>query len=72
MRHLRLYIARDEDGDLNLFHTKPRKVKGEKTKLRHFATPFYTGIPLSKTLFPEINFQNSPVYVKDLTFEMEI
>lgn len=68
MRQLRLYIARDEDGDLNVFYTKPRIIRDYGGKLRHWVTPFYNSLPLSTHLYPELTFEKSPQVITNLEF----
>ncbi len=67
MPKLKLFLARDETGSLNLFYTTPKRVKIEKSGKRQYVTPFYNSLPLPTKLFPEVTFENSPVEVKDLT-----
>ena len=68
MRQLRLYIARDEDGDLNIFCTKPKCNKEEKTRKKFWVTIFYGKLPLSPNLYPELTFEKSPQPISNLEF----
>lgn len=64
--NLQLYIARDENGSLNLFHCKPRLAKMERSRKKHWVTPLWGSIPISAKLFPEVTFESSPVVVESL------
>lgn len=66
MPKLKLFLARDETGSLNLFYSRPKKMKIEGSKKRQWLTPFYNSLPVSAKLFPEITFANSPVEVMAL------
>lgn len=66
---LRLWIARDENGSLGLFYSKPRRVRSPLTKLRHWVS-LGDAISLSKNLYPKLRFEDGPQEVRDLKFEV--
>ena len=60
---MKLYIARDESGDLSLYHLKP-----ELNDLDDLAfyqpQKFGMEYPICNDLFPEVTFENSPQMVE--------
>lgn len=60
---MKMWIARDQDGLLNLFQdTKPKKKIYEGIVIWEGDSD-YT-LSLDKTLFPEVTFENSPQQVE--------
>ena len=60
---MKMWIARDQDGLLNLFqYTKPKKIIYEGIVIWE-GDPDYT-LSLDKTLFLEVTFENSPRQVE--------
>lgn len=57
---MKLWIARDEDGDLYLYLNKPIK------RNRHFTCGFIRNnyMELNSDEFPEVTFENSPQEVE--------
>lgn len=55
---MRLWIARDKDGSLYLYHEKPYKCRSL------FLCDTDNGMWLDRSKFPEVNFENSPQEVK--------
>ena len=63
---MKMYIARDEDGRLSLFDVKPEKfipLNGQGTV---WTVPrgYLNHIMLSRRMFPEVTFENSPMEVE--------
>lgn len=56
---MKLWIARDMDGQLFLYRTEPRRCKN-----MFASTGSIVGIRLLKELFPEVTFENSPQEVE--------
>lgn len=56
---MKLYIARDKDGSLNLYDNTPEKRS-------EYFLPYvgYDDMPLDNRLFPEVTFDNSPQEVE--------
>lgn len=60
---MELWIARDESGDLALYHLKPELNNSYELA---FYQPSKFGIeyPICSDLFPEVTFENSPQLVE--------
>lgn len=60
---MKLWIARNESGDLALYHKKPKLNKSYELA---FYNPSKFGIeyPICSDLFPEVTFENSPQQVE--------
>lgn len=60
---MKLWIARDESGDLALYHLKPELNNLDDLA---FYKPSKFGIeyPICSDLFPEVTFENSPQIVE--------
>lgn len=54
---MKLWIARDEDGDLYLYEREPIR------EIDYFYS-FYVSIKIDNNLFPETTFENSPKEVE--------
>jgi hypothetical protein len=63
---MKMYIARDEDGRLNLFDEKPKKFVPLYSSRCVWTVPrgYFNHIMLSPKLFPEVTFENSPKEVE--------
>jgi hypothetical protein len=62
-----LWIARDEDGELNIYRAKPEIFdSGDSEYYSCDDTGYYGGLdmPLPTELFPEITFESGPVEVE--------
>ena len=57
---MKMYIARNEDGTLALFKTKPMRLYDEGNTLYWAGSALY----LSRYDFPEVTFENSPMEVE--------
>ena len=56
---MKLWIARDKDGELYLYDAHPKKLR------EFFGCQFgYSSMPLDKEMLPEITFDNSPQQVE--------
>ena len=71
---MKLWIARDEDGDLFLYNQKPSILKTGVDPWDCFQTPNKEFLVISNELFPEVTFENSPREVtlklkNELSFE---
>lgn len=54
-----VWVARDDDGSLWIYTTKPRKCDG-----MFCASASGDMIPIDDSVYPEITYENSPVKVK--------
>lgn len=63
---MKLWIARDEDGDLNLFDVKPQKFKPDHYSMvwTVHAGGYINQMNLDKSLFPSVTFETSPQQVE--------
>ena len=63
---MKLWIARDQDGDLNLFDVKPQKEACFQGKDYLWVVPrgYMNQMTLKKESFPEVTFENSPQEVE--------
>ena len=63
---MKLWIARDEDGRLNLFDVKPQKEACFQGKDYIWIVPrgYMNQIMLNEKLYPEVTFENSPMEVE--------
>lgn len=63
---MKLHIARDEDGRLNLFDVKPQKFVPHNSSGCVWTVPrgYVNHIMLSPKLYPEVTFENSPMEVE--------
>ena len=63
---MKLYIARDKDGDLGLYRLQPvLDLDGKSWSLNSESGVMYKEfIELDKNSFPEVTFENSPQQVK--------
>ena len=64
---MKMWIARDGDGMLNLFNKKPIKVLPFYDRSRYAWTVprgYSNSIILDKKLYPEVTFENSPMEVE--------
>lgn len=71
---MKLWIARDEDGDLFLYNQKPSILKTGVDPWDCFQAPNKEFLSIPNELFPEITFENSPQEVElklknELSFE---
>jgi hypothetical protein len=56
---MKLWIARDKNGELYLYNTRPKKLS------RFFGyNSGYDSMLLDESLFPEVTFENSPQEVE--------
>lgn len=62
---MKMWIARDQDGYLNLFDVKPQKEARFQGKDYIWVVPrgYMNQMMLDKKLFPEVTFENSPMEV---------
>ena len=63
---MKLWIARDENGRLNLFDVKPEKFIPQNGQETVWTVPrgYLNHIMLSRRMFPEVTFENSPMEVE--------
>ena len=60
---MKLWIARDESGDLSLYHLKPEL--NDLDVLKFYQTSkFGMEYPICNDLFPDVTFENSPQQVE--------
>lgn len=57
---MKLWIARDEDGDLFLYNQKPSILKNGVDPWDCFQAPNKEFLAIPNELFPEVTFENSP------------
>ena len=57
---MKLWIARDEDGDLFLYNQKPYILKTRVDPWDCFQAPNKEFLAIPNELFPEVTFENSP------------
>lgn len=57
---MKLWIARDEDGDLFLYNQKPSILKTGVDPWDCFQAPNKEFLSIPNELFPEVTFENSP------------
>ena len=63
---MKMWIARDEDGSLNLFDVKPQKEACFQGEDYIWIVPrrYMNQIMLNEKLYPEVTFENSPQEVE--------
>ena len=63
---MKMWIARNEDGRLNLFDVKPQKEACFQGKDYIWIVPrgYMNQIMLNEKLYPEVTFENSPMEVE--------
>ena len=61
---MKLWIARDESNDLNLYHLKPKLKKSVGDMSFWQPQKFGIEYPICSKLFPEVTFENSPQRVE--------
>ena len=61
-----MWLARDEDGLLQMFVTDEAPVPDvhERVKVWRSVDDDYDGIPLDRNKYPWVTYQNSPVKIK--------
>lgn len=61
-----MWIARNEDGRLNLFDVKPQREASFRSKDYIWIIPrgYMNQMMLDKKSFPEVTFENSPMEVE--------
>lgn len=60
---MKFWIARDESGDLALYHLKP-KLNNSSDIAFYQKQGFGIEYPICSDLFPEVTFENSPQQVE--------
>ena len=61
---MNMWIARDENGRLNLHPIKPLLVRKPLSKMAIWCTEFEDWMSLCDESFPEVTFENSPQEVE--------
>ena len=63
---MKMYVARDEDGRLNLFDVKPEKFTPQNGQETVWTVPrgYLNHMMLSRHQFPSVTFKNSPQEVE--------
>lgn len=61
---MKLWIARDEDGDLFLYNQKPSILRTGAEPWDCFQAPNKEFLNISNELFPKVTFENSPQEVE--------
>lgn len=61
---MKLYVARDKDGSLNLFYERPPYEVINHGIAGWANDSDWWGVPLNKNRFPELTFENSPLEVR--------